>query len=121
MSYHAMHVLANQSDFNPRVSACCTEQAEVYLNDARPQFVALAQALLKVDNGPVYAGVQFAFVRIVSAAPGMADKADTGDTTDLGQPIVDHTQISDEDILAAVQADFPTVAALYFNEDGTPV
>lgn len=116
MSYHVQHTLANQSDFNPRVTACCTEQSESFINDGRPQFVSLAKALLRGD-GPM----QYTFVRVCAAAPGMADKADTGEVNDIGQPILDHTQISDEDILAAVQADFPTVAALYFDDTGAPI
>jgi hypothetical protein len=115
-TYYIMNFLANQSDFNPRVTFCCVQQSETYINDARAQFVSMAKALL-TGNGPM----QYTFVRMVAAGPGMAAKADTGQTNDLGQPIVDQSLILDEDILAAVQADFPTVAALYFNEDGTPV
>lgn len=115
-TYAVMDRLANQSDFNPRVAMCCVEQSEVFINDARPQFVALAQALLKAD-GPI----QYAFVRICAAGPGMAAKADTGESNDTGQPIIDQSQISDGDILAAVQADFPTVAALFFDDTGAPI
>jgi hypothetical protein len=114
--YYVMNYLANQSDFNPRVTFCCVEQSETFINDARPQFVSLANSLLKGD-GPI----TYTFVRMVASGPGMAAKADTGQTNDLGQPIVDQSLISDDDILAAVQADFPTVAALYFAEDGTPI
>jgi hypothetical protein len=115
-NYHVMHTLANQSDFNPRVIMCCVEQSETYLNDGRPQFVALAQALLKGD-----VDIQYAFVRLVAAGPDLAGKADTGQMTDSGQPVIDHTQVTDEDILAAVQADFPTVAVLYFDDTGAPL
>ena len=115
-AYHVMDRLANQSDFNPRVTMCCVEQSESFLNDGRPQFVSLAKALLKGETG-----AQYTFIRIVAAGPGMADKADTGEVNDIGQPVIDHTQISDEDILAAVQADFPTVAALYFDDTGAPI
>lgn len=115
-TYQVMDRLANASDFNPRVTMCCVEQSEVYLNDGRAQFVSLAKALLKAD-GPI----QYAFIRICAAGPGLAAKADTGESNELGQPIIDQSQISDEDILAAVQADFPTVAALYFDDTGAPI
>jgi hypothetical protein len=115
-TYYVMNYLANQSDFNPRVTFCCVQQSETFINSALPQFVSLANALL-TGNG----GMQYTFVRMVAAGPGMAEKADTGQTNDLGQPIVDQSLILDADILAAVQSDFPTVAGLYFNEDGTPI
>lgn len=115
-TYHVQHILANGSDFNPRVAMCCVEQSEIFINDARAQFISLSKALLKNDGD-----IQYAFVRICAAGPGMAAKADTGQMNDTGQPIIDQTQITDEDILSSVQANFPTVAALYFDDTGAPI
>lgn len=115
-TYHVMYILADQSDFNPRVAFCCQEQSETYINDGRPAFVSLSKALLKGDNS-----IQQTFVRICVAGPGVAAKADTGEMNDIGQPIVDQTLISDGDILASVQANFPTVASLFFDDTGAPI
>lgn len=85
------------------------EQAEIFKDDARPDFVAVADAILR-DQGGLY----LTFTRMAAAAPGIGDKADNGDGT------IDQENVTDADLLSLTQANWPTVAGLYFNEDGTP-
>lgn len=107
MSYSAIDQLTNDVLFGGRVRACCTEQAEVFRNDARPDFVALANDVLRGDGL-----VTNAFTRIIAAAPGIADTA--------GDP-VDQTGVSDGAILSTVQANWQVVAALFYTSEGTPI
>jgi hypothetical protein len=107
LSYAAIDALTNDVLFAGRVRACCVEQAETFKDAARPDFVALADDCLRGAGEPF-----LTFTRMIAAAPGIADKA--------GDP-VDQSQVTDADILSTVQADWPTVAALYYAEDGTPI
>jgi hypothetical protein len=109
VSYSAIDNLAQDGAFNGRVRACTLEQAHVYKDDARPDFVALASDIMR--SGPE---TTVTFVRLVAAAPGLADKA----TTPEG---IDQTRISDADVLSAVQGNWQTVAGLYFDAEGNPV
>jgi hypothetical protein len=102
MSYSAVDQLTQDSLFGGRVRACAVEQALVFQNDARPEFVALADAVLKNEPEAVST-----ITRLVASAPGLADKASTGDG-------LDQTQITDGDILSSVQAQWPTVAELLY-------
>jgi hypothetical protein len=110
MSYHAQSQLAADSDFNGRSQACATQQGAVFINDQRADYVATAQAALRADLD-----VLSAFVRLNAAGPGIADKADNGDGT------IDQSQVTDADLLSLTQANWPTVAGLYFSADGTPL
>jgi hypothetical protein len=107
MSFSAIDQLTNDVLFNGRVRACTTQQSENFQNDERQQLVAAAQAALRGQADPA-----LTLARMAAAGPGMADTA--------GDP-VDQTRIADADILASVQANFPTVAALYYDADGTPI
>jgi hypothetical protein len=110
MSYQAQYQLTSDSDFNGRSIAAATEQAATFVNDARPSWVALAQAVLRGETDKLAA-----FVRYNASAPGIADKADNGDGT------VDSSKVSDADLLSLTQAGWPTIAGLYYAEDGTPI
>jgi hypothetical protein len=110
VSYQTQGQLSGDPDFQGRVRSCCIQQADVFKDDARLNFVALAQSILRQDGDK-----QFAFFGITAASPGLSDTVDNGDGT------IDQTKIADEDILASVQNEWPTVAALYFNDDGTPI
>jgi hypothetical protein len=109
VSYSAIDQLTGDVLFGGRVRACTVEQAEVFRNDARPDFVALANECL-LGSGEIY----LAFIRMVAAAPGLADKAATADG-------VDQAQVTDADLLSTVQANWQVVAGLYFDADGTPI
>lgn len=82
----------------------------MFKDDARPAWVAVADACLQGD-GVIY----LAFIRIEAAGPGIADKADNGDGT------IDQTKVTDADLLSLTQANWQVVAGLYFNEDGSPI
>lgn len=99
MSFESIDQLTQDPLFAGRVRACAVQQAETFKDDARPDFVALADDQL--TGGTTY----LAFVRIVAAFPGLAE-----------QP-----EITDGDILSQVQANWPTVAGLYFDAEGNPL
>jgi hypothetical protein len=108
VTYQAINTLTFDQPFTDRVRACCMEQAEVFKNDARPDFVSLA-------NDQLTGGITFnTFVRISAASPGIAAKADNGDGT------IDSSKVTDADLLSLVQANWQVVAGLFFNEDGSP-
>jgi hypothetical protein len=110
MTYLAQWNLTNDAGFTSRSRAAITEQASIFKDDARPDWVALANAALRSDLEPLTT-----FQTVLGAAPGFADTAGRDDGT------VDSSLISDDEIRAAVQADWPTVASLYYNADGTPL
>jgi hypothetical protein len=69
----------------------------------------LARGILTNNGGPLAT-----FFDLTAAAPGFADTA----TTDDG---IDSDLIDDPSILSAIQAEWPTVASLYFTADGAPI
>jgi hypothetical protein len=107
MTYLSVSLLEIDPDFQNRTRSAQTEQADIFKDDARPQFTALASAVLRND-GPISAS----FLRMLVAAPGFADAADDGHGG------VDSSLIEDAQILSAVQADWPTMAGLFFDADG---
>lgn len=101
MSYANSAVLKMDTVFYGRVDACCTEQAQVFINDEDdPAVVSLAEAQLR--SGMATAGM----LPIVCTAPGFGDAAD-------------QESIEDGQILAAVQAVWPMYADLVFPPPGT--
>jgi hypothetical protein len=109
VSYQAQFQLTNDSDFNGRSQAAATQQAAIFKDDQRANYVALSQDVLRGDLD-----VLSAFVRANAAGPGIADKVDNGDGT------IDQAKVTDADLLSLTQANWPVVAGLYFNDDGTP-
>jgi hypothetical protein len=110
VSYLAIDQLTNDIIFAGRVRACTVDQADVFHNDARPDFVALANDVLKGGGETA-----LTFTRLCAAAPGLADQADLGDGT------IDQSLVSDADLLSVVQGQWQVVAGLYFDPDGTPI
>jgi hypothetical protein len=111
MSYASQWALTYDDPFVSRCRACLTNQAAIFKDDARPDFVALAQAVMTSDPPAIFPTWQ----SLLGAAPGFADAADTP-----GEG-VDSSAIADEEILAAVQGLWPTVAGLYFDAAGEPL
>lgn len=109
MSYQSIDQLTNDTVFAGRSRAAAVQQAEIFKDDARPSWVAVAGECLK-GNGETY----LAFTRINAGGPGIGDRVDNGDGT------IDQTRVTDADLLSLTQANWPTVAGLYFNDDGTP-
>lgn len=95
MSYANQAALAADEDFLARVTSCCKEQALVYQNDGRPDIAGLARVIIAE---PANAKGVF---ELVCVAPGFGDATDS-------------TTIQDPQILAAVQATWPTFAAVLF-------
>jgi hypothetical protein len=87
-----------------------TEQAAVFKDDARPDMAALADEVLRASGT-----TNLAFIRMTAAAPGIAEKVDLGDGA------IDQSLVTDADILATVQAVWPTVAALFYDAEGIPL
>jgi hypothetical protein len=110
MSYQAQDLLTFEAIFAGRVRSCCVQQSESYKDDQRPAFVALAADIARGDGEKTNA-----FVRLSAGGPGIADKVDNGDGT------IDQSKVLDADILALVQANWQTVADLFYKEDGTPI
>jgi hypothetical protein len=107
MSYFAQWALTNDGDFQGRVRLALIQQSTVFIDDGRLDISALAASLLRGEAGPF-----LSFVGLTAAAPGFAEAAE------LENGEVDSSRITDADILAAVQAEYPTVAALYFTDAG---
>jgi hypothetical protein len=110
MSYQSQAQLEADYWFQQRSRSATIQQADIFKDDARPHYVALADAVMRDE-----AGLTAAFIRLNAAGPGIADKVDTGDGT------VDSSLVLDADLLALTQANWPVVAELYFTDDGTPV
>jgi hypothetical protein len=109
MSYQTQWNLTYDDPFVSRCRACLTQRAAIYKDDERPDFVALADSLLKQANPAEF----LTFQTMLANAPGFAEKVDNGDGT------IDSTKIEDGEIQAAVDADWQTVAGLYYADDGT--
>lgn len=103
--------LAGDSDFIARSEAVLVEQSLILKDSTSPDVAALAFALLRADSAGQYRRV---FITILAAAPGFAAAAETPSGG------VDASAISDGDLLAATQAEYPTVAALFFLPTGSP-
>jgi hypothetical protein len=109
VSYRSQAQLEANTDFRGRATAAATEQADSYINDQRPDFVAVARDVLKGFPAELDA-----FVRLDAAGPGIADKVDVGDDS------IDQTQVTDADLLSLTQANWQVVAGLYFDDTGMP-
>jgi hypothetical protein len=110
MSYLSQWRLTYDDEFVSRCRASETKQADLYKDDQRPDFVALANAIMRGDPEPL-----ITFQSLLGAAPGFADTVDQGDGT------INSSLVADAEIQSAVDADWPTVAALYYGPDGTPL
>jgi len=111
MTFTAQWQLTYDDAFVSRSRACLNGESDFRVNDGRPDIAALAKSLLRDDNPNEWV----TFQTMLGAAPGLADKADNGDGT------IDSSKITDEEILSNVQSEYPTVAALYYTADGTPI
>lgn len=90
MSYQVQDELSKDPGFNNRVRMCVAEQAQVFVNDDRPQYKQLAyQAIGALD------ATTNQFVPMVSTRPAMS------------------TASTDGDIMAAVQYLWPIIGDRY--------
>jgi len=95
MSYENQAGLAQDEAFEARVTSCCVEQALVFQNDGRADIAALARIII---GDPSNARGVF---NLVCVAPGFGDATDS-------------SAITDPQVLGAVQAQWPTYAAIMF-------
>lgn len=110
MSYQSQDQLTYDAVYQGRVRACTLQQADVYKNDARPAYTALAAEVMKGNIE-----VMQSFITLDAAGPGIADKVD------LGNGSIDQSLVTDADLLSLTQTNWPTVTDLYFAEDGSPI
>jgi hypothetical protein len=93
MTYLDTFALTQDRDFQARITAAASEQALIFVNDARPEFKGPAEAVI------LSVGAASVFFSLVAAQPAMS-----ADSTDA-------------DILAALQAVWPQYgAAIIANE-----
>lgn len=111
MSYQSQDALTNDAIFQGRNRSVATQQADAFRSDARPAFVALANAVLRGHDQELWT-----FASLAAAGPGIADKATNPDGIS-----VDQSKVTDADLLSLTQANWPTIAGLYYSEDGTPL
>jgi hypothetical protein len=101
MSYASMAALADDAAFRDRVLTCAKEQALIYKDDGRADIKALAdQVIINEANAS-------GLFELVCVAPNFRDVTDPSTTTD-------------GDILAAVQANWPTYAAVLYAPPSVP-
>jgi hypothetical protein len=110
MSYLSQAMLTEDVDFGRRVRSVLTEQSDTYINDTRLDIHNFAVDLLKNAAQQTQT-----FLQTIAAGPGIADKVDTGNGT------IDSTQVTDADLLALVQAQYPANATLFYKADGSPI
>jgi hypothetical protein len=94
MTYAEQAATAANPGFNTRVVACSVQQAETFINDARPEFSDLARLIIRDSNTGAY------LTPLVAAMPNMTVESE------------------DPDLLAAVQAVWPVYGATL--QEGTP-
>jgi hypothetical protein len=92
------------------VEAVDVEQADYFINAAALDMKALAGAILRGDTSAGYT-----LLRMAAGEAGIADKVDNGDGT------IDQSKVTDAELLSMTQAHWPTVAALYYSTDGSPI
>jgi hypothetical protein len=110
VSYQAQTQLEQDPTFQLRVRAVNTEQSQVFMDDGRPDIAATARDVLRDLPGP-----SGSLLRLAAAGPGIAGRVDNGDGT------IDQSRVTDSDLLALTQSNFPHVANLYYTTDGEPI
>jgi hypothetical protein len=110
VSYAAIATLTNDQTFSGRSQSAATEQSETFKDDGRADIAATARDVLR-GNGTTL----LTFTRMAAAGPGIGAKVDTGNGT------IDQSLVTDEDLLSLTQANFPTVASLFYSTEGEPI
>ena len=109
MTYEAQAQLEADPTFRARAGSANVQQANVYKDSQLGDHRALAGAVIRGELQP-----GDALVRLDAAGPGIADKVTTPDG-------IDQSQVTDDDLLALTQANWPTVAGLYYTAEGEPI
>lgn len=95
MSYQSRADLSQNATFRERTVTCCQEQALIFKDDGRPDIAALADAIIRSSSNAL------PMVDLVALAPNFVD-------------VTDPSTVQDADLLAAVQATWPTYAAVAY-------
>lgn len=95
MSYESMAALSDDTGFRDRVLTCCSEQALVFKDDGREDIAALARAVIASPSNAL------PLFELVCVSPNLRD-------------VTNSAQAPDADVLAAVQAQWPTYAAIAY-------
>jgi hypothetical protein len=101
MSFQTMADLSQDENFRERVTACATQQALIFKDDGRADIAALADAIVISSVNAT------GLIPLVAVAPNFVD-------------VTDQLTIPDEDILAAVQAQWPVYAAVAYPPPEAP-
>src|SRR5262252_5383158 len=110
MTYIDQWHLTYDDPFTSRCRACLNQQAMTFKDDGRADIAALARDILKGSSGAVVS----TFMTMLGTTPGLAAAVHTASER------IDSTQITDQQILSAVQSGWPVIAGLLYNADGTP-
>jgi hypothetical protein len=109
VTYQSQAELENDGTFQQRNRASTMQQAETFKDDTRADIRAVADNIIRDEMG-----LWVVFVRLAAGGPGIADKVETPNG-------IDQALVTDADLLSLTQANWPTVAELYFAADGTPL
>jgi hypothetical protein len=117
-NYQTIDRLASDPAFQARVRACMLDESVTHRADEKPEWVAMAEDVIRGGGSGV-----LPMTRLAAAAPGFADKAvevtpdplgGVGNRIATSPPGIDQSGITDEDILALVQAEWGYVAELTY-------
>lgn len=102
MTFQSQADLAQDQNFQERVTACCIEQALIFKDDSRFAFYMLSRQYIQMPTSTVQ------MITLVSVAPNFKDT-------------VDQDTIQDNDILASVQANWSVLGSILYPEPPEPV
>lgn len=108
MTYTQVQQLATDPSFQNRVAACMWNQALTYQNDTDTATATMAQAILRGSTPAL-----MTMVNMMAAFPGLIGGAVVITKGD-GTQVLDSTAVVDETILGQVQANWKTVADLFY-------
>lgn len=136
MSYLLMDQIANDPDFQARVSACVVEQSNSLKNDERPDVSNLAFDCLRGADHAHTSFYRLGGVAMVTEGPGIPDvphinpegqeveSRKPGDTLPVDPPDPvgppGPGSITDAQILSYVVHIFPTIASMWYSANGSP-
>ena len=110
MSYLTGQLLTEDVNFGRRSRNCINQQANVFIDDQRPDFVSLARKLIEGDPAMTQ-----------TMLLGIAAGAQFDTIVDNGDGTIDSSKITDADIQSRTDYIWPKVASFYFDSTGAPI
>jgi hypothetical protein len=107
MTYDMVQRLAADNNFRSRVQSCLYEQSQTFATNSDPAMAWMANEQLKGNNI-----TSNAMVSSIASFPGLVETATATSTN--GVAFLDQTCITDETILSQVQAQWKTIADLFY-------